>query len=500
MTYYDVNLSTQTGSTIDLALPHMQEGIKAAHTAPLSASTVAALKAESGVAHGETRMLLGYYAAGDGADGVVRRNTSLTTTNEVTTYDHNSEAGGWERVVYSPVNLLWAGAKRDWTGDQASAFNAASLAAVQNTNWMGNGGELFVPKGTYRFTSALTPRYGLNVTGEGDASILWYDGTGVFLHILPNDTYLNNWQSLRFYSSQDSFTFLRLDGTFTHRFSSVTFQGTHSVGTPKYNQRGVDIINNSGNNMFSQCEFLSLGEPVVTDSIQNFLDECKFGECAQGVIGVATTRADSGMCISHCDFSTSRAPGVNLSHIDIRETASSWAISDSWFEGADKSIIVGRSGVGGPSHFTLENCIIASTVTNVEIQGCRQPYLSNLGLSRNDPAQDEPTHFDIDPVGAAEGTAINLVSHFAISEPGWTLEVNPDHFPPGWFVHSRYTMRVPSTGIYFPGQVRIFLGSGDPNGVYPAPVGSVFLRTDGTGSHLYVKESGGTGNTGWVGK
>lgn len=43
-------------------------------------------------------------------------------------------------------------------------------------------------------------------------------------------------------------------------------------------------------------------------------------------------------------------------------------------------------------------------------------------------------------------------------------------------------------------------GTGTPEGSYTAPVGSLFLRTDGgTGTTLYVKETG-TGNTGWVAK
>ena len=43
-------------------------------------------------------------------------------------------------------------------------------------------------------------------------------------------------------------------------------------------------------------------------------------------------------------------------------------------------------------------------------------------------------------------------------------------------------------------------GTGTPEGVVAAPVGSLFTRTDGgAGTTLYVKESG-AGNTGWVGK
>jgi hypothetical protein len=50
------------------------------------------------------------------------------------------------------------------------------------------------------------------------------------------------------------------------------------------------------------------------------------------------------------------------------------------------------------------------------------------------------------------------------------------------------------------GGVKILVGTGSPEGVQTAPIGSLFLRTDGgAGSTLYIKESG-TGNTGWVAK
>ena len=43
-------------------------------------------------------------------------------------------------------------------------------------------------------------------------------------------------------------------------------------------------------------------------------------------------------------------------------------------------------------------------------------------------------------------------------------------------------------------------GTGTPEAVVTAPVGSMFTRTDGgAGTTLYVKETG-TGNTGWVAK
>lgn len=51
-----------------------------------------------------------------------------------------------------------------------------------------------------------------------------------------------------------------------------------------------------------------------------------------------------------------------------------------------------------------------------------------------------------------------------------------------------------------PTNVLTFAGAGSPQNVVTAPVGSMYLRSDGsTGSTLYVKETG-TGNTGWTAK
>lgn len=50
------------------------------------------------------------------------------------------------------------------------------------------------------------------------------------------------------------------------------------------------------------------------------------------------------------------------------------------------------------------------------------------------------------------------------------------------------------------GGLRILAGEGSPAGEVEAPVGSLFLRSDGgANTSLYVKESG-TGSSGWVAK
>jgi len=51
-----------------------------------------------------------------------------------------------------------------------------------------------------------------------------------------------------------------------------------------------------------------------------------------------------------------------------------------------------------------------------------------------------------------------------------------------------------------PGNSGVYAGSGSPEGVLTAAIGSIYLRSDGgAGTSFYVKESG-SGNTGWVAK
>lgn len=60
--------------------------------------------------------------------------------------------------------------------------------------------------------------------------------------------------------------------------------------------------------------------------------------------------------------------------------------------------------------------------------------------------------------------------------------------------------RLTASGGFSTGTARWTSGTGSPEGVVTAPVGSLYTRTDGgAGTTLYVKESG-TGNTGWVAK
>lgn len=50
-------------------------------------------------------------------------------------------------------------------------------------------------------------------------------------------------------------------------------------------------------------------------------------------------------------------------------------------------------------------------------------------------------------------------------------------------------------------QIPVYVGSGSPNGSVTASPGAIYLNTaGGSGTTLYVKESGSNTNSGWVGK
>ena len=67
-------------------------------------------------------------------------------------------------------------------------------------------------------------------------------------------------------------------------------------------------------------------------------------------------------------------------------------------------------------------------------------------------------------------------------------------------LHVSGNVKVDSDDSFLIGAVSWSSGSGTPESVVTAPIGSLFSRTDGgAGTSLYVKETG-AGNTGWVGK
>jgi hypothetical protein len=66
--------------------------------------------------------------------------------------------------------------------------------------------------------------------------------------------------------------------------------------------------------------------------------------------------------------------------------------------------------------------------------------------------------------------------------------------------NANFVVETSGKGVQLPGGITWTSGSGSPEGVVTAPVGSLYSRSDGgLLTSLYVKQSG-SGNTGWAGK
>ena len=91
--------------------------------------------------------------------------------------------------------------------------------------------------------------------------------------------------------------------------------------------------------------------------------------------------------------------------------------------------------------------------------------------------------------------------------PLWIESSAGVNFSQGFGSGSRVSIDTSGNLVFNSGKVifntsssNVSSGSGSPEGAVTAPVGSIFLRSDGgAGTSFYVKESG-TGNTGWIAK
>jgi nitrous oxidase accessory protein NosD len=124
------------------------------------------------------RVVLGYFAIGDGGGGLFCWDDSSTardntgTVIESTSTDPNPppSTGRWVRIYDGPVNVKWFGALG--TGqDEAPAIQAAIDAVAAS-----GGGQIYIPKGTYIVGAPLLLPANCRLSGEGWASILKVKG------------------------------------------------------------------------------------------------------------------------------------------------------------------------------------------------------------------------------------------------------------------------------------------------------------------------------------
>jgi hypothetical protein len=127
-----------------------------------SVPNVAALASLS-VTNGDTIVINGYYAAGDGGGQTVYYNaSSIASVNNGTVFQGPSGVGRFLTTASGYINIRQFGAKGDGATDDTAALQAA-IDAAANT-----GRAAYVPSGTYKITSTVL------ITTVGNSGIQKY--------------------------------------------------------------------------------------------------------------------------------------------------------------------------------------------------------------------------------------------------------------------------------------------------------------------------------------
>ena len=157
----------------------------------------------------------------------------------------------------------------------------------------------------------------------------------------------------------------------------------------------------------------------------------------------------------------------------------------------DDSNRINTSGVSGSSNYVFVQATNNSSIMWNRAAGASGNFAYQIWQTRTGEADENETHTGLSYDGSLYLTQ-KKVGGSSVNRDIWSIR------PDGKF----RLVFCGATGGFELGTAgpRIMAGSGAPENVVTAPVGSLWLRTNGgAGTTMYLKESG-TGNTGWVAK
>ena len=321
----------------------------------------------------------------------------------------------------------------------------------------------------------------VNVGDKAFYSITTFDFIGTFRGVYQSGTTLYNEPKIAFGNINAQDVGIFIDGPNTRDIDSVTIR-RHSSGWKGGSAAwyGVKAANSSNLNI-SRCTIQpdeSAGAFTGAMTAIN-LDACSLGVCTGNYIG---TNNDIGYNLNNCtggiidqtisaqnqvaDVLFNLTTNTRVTAIGLYELVSSFAGTvlkkDATITGAIQMInqSFDLQGTGNvTSEMTRVNAAVDSKKwrTTVSTTSSNRQVVSDSGSS---------TNYEI------------------VTRTGATVD----------------SIEWRSTKFKFNNGPELYTGSGSPQGVVTAPVGSLYLNiSGGSGTTLYVKESG-TGNTGWDGK
>lgn len=367
-------------------------------------------------------------------------------------------------------------------GDDATDDTAAIAAAIAAAVSAGKG-QVYIPEGVYRCNSTIAVPSYIRIFGAGPrVTFVKFYGAGYGFTL--NGTQYSGIHSMTIGLQPACTVGLRLSNNgATSNVSYNSFSGIEIWGSALTSgQIGLymasDALGDATFNHFSDFKIYSVDRPIyLNDDEANVFVSFQIDTFGTGAAGYGVET------YSHADQFLGFWFGRGIST----------ATSLQCFKGTpDNSIIEGVADVGTGQLFNLTGStghnVVRGQVVGSTIFGIYGDIVA--------------TGFGSDPEWAENTYELNVMGKSG---------VNRDLFKAGiksvtdgltiQYIHATGRMKyILDGGDVYIGTSLIRSGSGTPEGAITAPIGSIYLRTNGgAGTTFYVKETG-SGDTGWIGK
>ena len=434
----------------------------------------------------------------------------------------------YAKYVAQPVhNVKGYGAKGDGVTDDTAAIQAAVDAAEA-----AGGGIVFFPNGTYLTSSTLTVESSnVHLVGAGKSSTLInYTGSAVAVQVGDGIINAQNVQISNLYINDSGTGTIGIYTTTAKpglNIQHVRVQGFSTAGIQMGD--GSDYVTTAGSCYDIQVQDCAIGFWLRKVNVFT-LYECE-----------VVNATGKGFQFDDC-FS------VEMQGCHAETLTAGAIVANSCYAFSLSHFYAENVGGGAVSAIVLNNCVVpsvrciylngsSSTGIGIELQGqTRNGVFDTIsalnfitgafkGVATSNDNDVTNIYINAGTVfvntsglrtvpSMFRGEASGVVTHFSAQAAGathigrfgtggakfyaGTSSILGQYGSDGYLKFLRFESL---EDIYqFTGGQIIKTGTGSPGGAVAAPVGSLFLRTDGgAGTVLYVKESG-TGNTGWVAK
>jgi hypothetical protein len=341
----------------------------------------------------------------------------------------NSLTGVYYANGYSGIDPTGA-------ADSTAGFNTL-FAAVPT-------GQTIVVTGTYKIVGTLNqPPDRTRVVGTGEGAIFSYQPTTAATMMTITNAQRVRFLDVKFLLAASTAgagsTLIKVSNSFRGSFTRCVWEGQHNTAGDTYGRttghRGVYLTDNSGDNIFYDCDFNNLGVGIQTDCIQNSVVGGAFSSCYVGIYGAGTAGQPGMVVTGYVDFvSFDDEPGMVSRNIWCPGTANNWWLTDVWTEGADTSIEFGDGAGAGPALVAMKNCQLAANTTCLKILGGQGTSLEDIYFGYSN-GNTSARSVQVNGTYATSGFAKNLRSIIP-TDPAKTggngTDLVSTTFPTGW--------------------------------------------------------------------